>query len=365
MSDLSEFVVFNDEKLAKKYANAPIPVSVLYEGYFDGEIDITGDIFEFLRERQTHVKYTITRQHLQWAVTNFVPDMVHSKSQDEKLLREVYDRGNDFFEWFIGPSMIYAAGRFESEGASLEDAQKNQVKVLLEKLKLKKGQRLLDVGCGWGTLLRDAVRDHDIQGLGITVSDNQAEFAAQQLKNADLTSRGSVLGQDYRDIQTETPFDRIVCVEMIEHVGLKNLNTFCERMRELLADDGLFVLQWTGVRRSLKQEDLMWGLFMNKYITPGADAPLAPSSMLRSLEKSGFEVLSLENITSHYSRTLLAWYHNWHSNREAIVAAYGQRWWRIWNFFLAWSYCVAQDGIAGSYQAVLRKNVPDYDRTGD
>ena len=365
MSNLSDFVVFNDDKLAKKYADIPVPVSVLYEGYFDGEIDITGDIFEFLRERHSHVKYTITRQHLQWAVTNFVPDMVHSKSQDEKMLREVYDRGNDFFEWFLGPSMIYAAGRFASHDESLEDAQDRQVKTLLSKLDLHKGQRLLDIGCGWGSLLRDAIRDHDVNGVGVTVSDNQTAFASQQLKNANLSAQGTVLCQDYRDIESETRFDRIVCVEMIEHVGLKNLSTFCERVHQLLEDDGLFVLQWTGVRRSLKQEDLMWGLFMNKYITPGADATLAPSSMLKSLEKAGFELQNLENITGHYAQTLLAWHQNWRANREAIVAAYGERWFRIWNFFLAWSYLVAQDGIAGSYQAVLRKNVPESERSSD
>ncbi|MEN9581330.1 MAG: hypothetical protein RJA70_4339, partial [Pseudomonadota bacterium] len=137
----------------------------------------------------------------------------------------------------------------------------------------------------------------------------------------------------------------------------------CEQIYELLDDDGLFLLQWTGLRRSLKHEDLMWGLFVNKYIFPGADASLPPSTMLKTLEKAGFEVHSIENISGHYAWTLKAWYGNWNQNREAVLAAYGERWFRIWNFFLAWSILVAEQGNAGCYQAVLNKNVASFQRT--
>lgn len=363
MSKLTDYVVFNDDKLAKKYGAEPIPMSVLYEGYFDGDIDIHGDIFELLRNSEQLLKHTITRQHLQWAVTNFVPDMVHTKAQDEKMIRLAYDRGNDFFQWFLGSSMVYTSGLFESESQSLEAAQENHLAHAAKQLQLQKGDRLLDVGCGWGSFLKHCAQHYEIEGTGVTLAEKQAAYARQQLQSAGLSERVLIQKQDYRDITTERKYDKIVCMEMIEHVGMKNLTTFCEQIHELLDDDGLFLLQWTGLRRSLKHEDLMWGLFVNKYIFPGADASLPPSTMLKTLEKAGFEVHAIENISGHYAWTLRAWYANWNKNRQAVLAAYGERWFRIWNFFLAWSILVAEQGNAGCYQAVLNKNVATFRRT--
>ncbi len=104
----------------------------------------------------------------------------------------------------------------------------------------------------------------------------------------------------------------------------------------------MFLLQWTGLRRGLKPEDLIWGLFMNKYIFPGADASLCPGAMLKAMEKAGWETHSVENISIHYSWTIERWHDNWISNKDAILAAYGERWFRIWNFFLAWSALIGE-----------------------
>src|SRR5690606_7401798 len=137
-------------------------MSVLYEAYFDGDIDIVGDIEDVLRQREAFVKYTITRQHLQWAVKNYVPDMAaHTRGQDERLMREVYDRGNDFFEWFLGESMVYTAGFFRDASETLEVAQDNQLQKVAGKLQLKKADRLLDIGCGWGRLVVDFAKQYE------------------------------------------------------------------------------------------------------------------------------------------------------------------------------------------------------------
>src|SRR5690606_4999445 len=141
-----------------------------------------------------------------------------------------------------------------------------------------------------------------------------------------------------------------------------NVGQFAERVYDVLADDGLFVLQWTGLRRAVKPEDMIWGLFMNKYIYPGSDAALPPSTMMKAFEKAGFEVHAIENISGHYAQTLRLWRENWLSNREAVVAAHGERWFRIWNFFLAWSILIAEEGNAGCYQAVLHKNLDTFNR---
>jgi sphingolipid C9-methyltransferase len=113
----------------------------------------------------------------------------------------------------------------------------------------------------------------------------------------------------------------------------------------------------------LRPEDLIWGLFMNKYIFPGADASLCPSAMLKAMEKAGWETHSVENVSIHYAWTIKKWFDNWESNRAAIVAAYGERWFRIWRFFLAWSTIIAEQGNAACFQVVLNKNQDSYDRT--
>lgn len=368
MPKLTDYVHFNDEKLSKKYRNTEIPMSVLYESYFDGELDIKGDVLAMLRERQSFVKYNITRQHLQWAMTNFVPDVVnHSRVQDERTVRERYDRSVDFFEFFLGPSMVATSAHFNALGETLEDAQRNQMEQLTRKLRLEPNHKLLDIGCGWGGFLAHCVRNaqaeqQSVEVTGITLSKKQVEYANRYLERENLHRAARVELQDYRDLSSQTKFDRVVCLELIEHVGFKNVGQFAERVYDVLADDGLFVLQWTGLRRAVKPEDMIWGLFMNKYIYPGSDAALPPSTMMKAFEKAGFEVHAIENISGHYAQTLRLWRENWLSNREAVVAAHGERWFRIWNFFLAWSILIAEEGNAGCYQAVLHKNLVGFDR---
>ena len=359
---LTNYVVFNDQKLARRYANAPIPMTTLYEAYFDGAIDIPGDIYALLRQRNLYVKYTLTKRHLTWALTNFVPEVaIHSKDQDRRIVREHYDRGNDFFGWFLGERMVYTSAYFQHEGESLEQAQDNKMHRVCQKLQLKPGERLLDIGCGWGTLTLFAAKNYGADTTGVTIAERQTEFGNDRIRAAGLSDRARVLCKDYRDIPNQK-FDKISSLEMVEHVGVKNLVSFYEQVRDLLADDGLFFLQWTGLRRGLRPEDLIWGLFMNKYIFPGADASLCPSAMLKAMEKAGWETYSVENVSMHYRHTIKRWHDNWLSNKDAVIAAYGERWFRIWHFFLAWSTIIAEQGNAACFQVVLNKNLDSYDR---
>ena len=359
---LTNHVVFNDPNLARRYADSRIPMSTLYEAYFDGAIDIPGDIYALLRDRNLYVKYTITKQHLKWAVTNFVPEVaIHSKSQDKRIVREHYDRGNDFFGWFLGERMVYTSAFFEHEGESLEQAQDNKMSRVCRKLQLKPGERLLDIGCGWGTLTLHAAKHFGADATGVTIAERQTEFGNGRIAAAGLSDRARILCSDYRDIPNQK-FDKISSLEMVEHVGVKNLVAFYEQVRDLLSDEGLFFLQWTGLRRGLRPEDLIWGLFMNKYIFPGADASLCPSAMLKAMEKAGWETFSVDNVSMHYAYTIKRWHDNWLSNKDAVVAAYGERWYRIWHFFLAWSTIIAEQGNAACFQVVLNKNLDHFDR---
>ena len=363
MKSLTDYVVFNDSKLAQRYATKRIPMSVFYEAYFDGDIDLKVDVAEFISNRNLFVDYKLTKEHLKWAVTNFVPEVtIHSKAQDQRIVREHYDRGNDFFGWFLGERMVYTSGFFENPGQSLEHAQDNKMHLVCQKLGLEPGQRLLDIGCGWGTLVSHAAKYYGVDATGVTIAERQTEFGNQRAKDWGVSDRARILCTDYREIPRQK-FDRIVSLEMVEHVGVKNLVGYYEIVRDYLTDEGLALIQWTGLRRGLRPEDLIWGLFMNKYVFPGADASLPPAGMMKAMDKAGFETHSVENISIHYGWTIERWRRNWLSNREAVVAAYGERWYRIWNFFLAWSSVIAEQGNASCFQIVMNKNLDHYDRT--
>src|SRR5215213_7114601 len=175
MPSLTDHIVFNDKKLERKYARGGrMPMADLYEAYFDGDIDIPGDIYAFLDDRKLFVKNTLTKRHFHWAITHFVPEAaIHSKSQDERIVREHYDRGNDFFGWFLGERMVYTSGFFQNPAETLEQGQDNKLNLVCKKLQLDKGNRLLDIGCGWGTLARHAARYYGADATGVTISKNQ------------------------------------------------------------------------------------------------------------------------------------------------------------------------------------------------
>jgi sphingolipid C9-methyltransferase len=320
-------------------------------------------VAELIASRNLFVDYRLTKEHFKWAITNFVPEVtIHSKLQDRRIVREHYDRGNDFFGWFLGERMVYTSGFFENTAQSLEQAQDNKMNLVCQKLGLEPGHRLLDIGCGWGTLVCHAAKNYGVDATGVTIAERQTEFGNQRAKDWGVADRARILCTDYREIPAQK-FDRIVSLEMVEHVGVKNLAGYYEIIRELLTDDGLALIQWTGLRRGLRPEDLIWGLFMNKYIFPGADASLPPAGMMKAMEKAGFETHTVENISIHYGWTIERWRNNWISNRDAIVAAYGERWFRIWNFFLAWSSVIAEQGNAACFQIVMNKNLDHFDRT--
>jgi sphingolipid C9-methyltransferase len=365
---LRELLTFTDQGLARKWERAPrVPMSDLYEAYIDGRIDIPESNWPALfASRHDLVSFRITESHLRWALTNFLPEVaLHSRNQDRRIVGEHYDRGNDFFEWFLGESMVYTAAWFEHPTTSLQDAQYAKIARCCEKLRLKAGESLLDIGCGWGTFVARAVRDFGVEALGVTLSKEQAAFGNARIAELAAPERARLRVCDYREVTGH--FDKIVSLEMVEHVGVKNLPLFFRKVHELLRDDGLFVLQWTGIRRlyrpqsplsalTLAPEDLIWGLFMSRYIFPGADASLPLSSMLRAAEDAGFEIADVERMSAHYVLTLRAWRERWQSNRSSVVLAYGERWYRLWSFFLYWAALMGEEGAGFTYQVVLHKN---------
>ena len=370
MTQLADHVAFSDPKLAARYASGKIPMTTLFEAYLDGLVDIP-DMDAFLDARNDLVTYTLTKHNYEFLVTRFIPEVaIHSKAQDERIVRDHYDRGNDFFESFLGDRMVYTSAFFRDELDSLEQAQDNKMELVCRKLMVRPGDAMLDIGCGWGTLLMHASRHHGAHATGVTISKNQTSYGNARIAKAGLTDRARIECLDYRDIPRRQ-YDRISSLEMVEHVGVKNLGKFCRLVYDRLKDDGVFFLQWTGLRRGgplgvpvigLRPEDMIWGLFMNKYIFSGADASLPLSDVVKHLEKVGFEIQSAENVSIHYAFTIKRWHDNWQKNRAAVLKAYGERWYRLWHLFLGWSWRIATQGTGQCFQVVAHKNLDSYNR---
>jgi sphingolipid C9-methyltransferase len=370
VTKLTDLIVFNDKQLAARYAAGKIPMATLLEAYLDGAIDIP-NMDAFLDARRDLVDFSLTKKHFEFFFTRMIPEVaIHSKSQDKRIVREHYDRGDDFFEAFLGERMVYTSAIFNDEHESLEQGQDNKMNLVCRKLMLRPGDEMLDIGCGWGTLALHAAKNFGAKSTGITISKNQTSFGNARIAKAGFSSNAQIECLDYRDIPNKQ-YDRISSLEMVEHVGVKNLNKYCRLVYDRLKDDGIFLLQWVGLRRGgdlgvpvigLRPEDLVWGLFMSKYIFPGADASIPLSDMSKALEKAGFQIQSVENISIHYSDTIRLWHLNWQKQREAVLKAYGERWFRLWHLFLGWSWRIAAQGTGQGFQLVAHKNIEKFDR---
>ena len=372
----SQVLRFRDDVAAQSFRGRRIPMSTFVERYIDGSIDVSGDLHELLRARADWVNYRFTWDQAKFLIMRFLPSvLVHSKAADRAFVCEHYDRGNDFFEAFLGHSMVYTSAKFGAPDESLEAAQERKIRDVGEKLQLEAGDRLLDIGCGWGTLVADLAEQFGVDATGVTLSHKQTEFATERIQARRLEQRARVLTLDYRDIPGPA-YDKISCLEMAEHVGVKNFQKFLRQVSGLLDDDGLFFLQIVGLRRPPELgvvrndrggywdgSDFTWAMFMSRYIFPGADASLPLSFVSTQLEKAGFEIRSVENINVHYGMTIHRWYQNWMKNRDRVVRAYGERWYRLWHLFLAWSVFTGVQGRGDCLQIVSHKSRREFDRS--
>ncbi|KAI0191225.1 S-adenosyl-L-methionine-dependent methyltransferase [Xylaria flabelliformis] len=346
----------------KYHGKNKIPIETFYEMYFDGDVDFNGDALEVLEYRHDWASFRFTFSLCKYFVFGMIPEVImHSRSQDEEQVRGHYDRGDDFYGWFLGPRMIYTSGVIGDINTeeSLEQLQDNKLAIVCEKTELKEGESLLDLGCGWGTLARFASVNYGAHATGVTLGRNQTAWGNKALRDVGIREEQSkILCMDYRDVPVpEGGYKKITCLEMAEHVGVRKLGSFFKQIHDMLDDDGIFFLQIAGFRKAWQYEDLIWGLFMNKYVFPGADASTPIGFVLDRLDGAGFELKSVDTIGVHYSATLWRWYRNWMANREKVEAKYGKRWFRVWEYFLASATIASRQGSATCWQIVLVKNI--------
>ncbi|KIH90165.1 hypothetical protein SPBR_00408 [Sporothrix brasiliensis 5110] len=347
---------------AKYHGKTKIAMETFHEMYFDGDVDFNGDALEVMEYRHDWASFNLTVHLIKYFLFGMIPELLlHTKSQDEEQVRDHYDRGDDFYAWFLGPRMIYTSGVISDPTIeeSLEQLQDNKLAIVCEKINLQKGDALLDIGCGWGTLARFASVNYGANVTGITLGRNQTAWGNRALREVGIPEEQSkILCMDYREIPVpEGKYKKITCLEMAEHVGVRHFGGFARQVRDMLDDDGVFFLQIAGLRKFWQFEDFTWGLFMNKYVFPGADASTPLGWVVDQLEGAGFEIKDIDTIGVHYSATLWRWYRNWLGNRDKIEAKYGKRWFRIWEFFLAYSTIASRQGSATCFQIVLVKNI--------
>ncbi|MET9653187.1 cyclopropane-fatty-acyl-phospholipid synthase family protein [Streptomyces sp. NPDC006460] len=256
----------------------------------------------------------------------------HSKRRDKQAISHHYDVGNDFYELVLGPSMVYSCA-YWTEGGTLEDAQRDKLDLIARKLDLKEGDRLLDVGCGWGSMAVHAAREYGARVVGVTLSREQAVYARKRIAEEGLTDRIEIRVQDYRDI-TDGPFDAISSIGMAEHVGAVRYREYADTLYGLLKPGGRLLNHQISRRPEPDEAAYHVDEFIDAYVFP--DGELAPMGRtLTLLEDAGFEVRDVEALREHYALTLRRWVANLESDWPRAVRSTSPGRARIWRLYMA------------------------------
>ncbi|CAL9308544.1 class I SAM-dependent methyltransferase [Streptomyces sp. SudanB182_2057] len=257
---------------------------------------------------------------------------LHTRRTDKRAISHHYDVGNDFYEIVLGPSMVYSCAYWEEDG-TLETAQRDKLELICAKLGLKEGQRLLDVGCGWGSMAIHAAREHGVSVVGVTLSQEQAAYARKRVADAGLTDRVEIRVQDYRDV-VDGPYDAISSIGMAEHVGAERYLEYARQLYALLKPGGRLLNHQIARRPQRDESAYEVDEFIDAYVFP--DGELAPvGTTVTQLERAGFEVRDVESIREHYARTLRRWVANLEDDWDRAVGLTGPGRARVWRLYMA------------------------------
>ncbi len=275
-----------------------------------------------------------------------------SLKQARKDIETHYDRGNEFYKLWLDEGMNYSCAYFKDPGDSLEDAQTRKIAHSLHKLCLAPGQRLLDIGCGWGGLLVHAVRHYDVHAVGLTLSVNQCEYAREKVRECGLEDRIEIRLQDYRELKKREhgTYDRIVSIGMFEHVGRENIPLFFRKCKSLLKPKGLLLLHT--ICRIAPQPTDEW---IKAYIFPGGYIP-ALGEVTEAAEKEGFDFLDLEDLRPHYDLTLGHWIRRFEAKVRKIEKMMGRRFVRMWRLYLNGSQMAFRHGPMHVFQLLYARD---------
>ncbi len=257
----------------------------------------------------------------------------HSRTRDAGAIHHHYDVSNRFYELVLGPSMTYTCACFETEDASLEEAQAAKYDLVCRKLDLEPGMRLLDVGCGWGGMVRHAAREYGVEVIGVTLSREQAAWGQAAVEREGLAGRAEIRHGDYREV-SETGFDAVSSIGLTEHIGVRNYPAYFSFLREKLVPGGRILNHC--ITRADNTSKVTTGLFIDRYIFP--DGELTGSGrIISAMQDVGLEVRHEENLREHYARTLQGWCANLVANWDECVAEVGEGTAKVWGIYMAGS----------------------------
>jgi cyclopropane-fatty-acyl-phospholipid synthase len=324
----------------------------LARAYITNHLDIRGDIHQTLLALKDFIKRpmpvdglaklasavapaVIVRPNLpiEEAPPRYRRGLLHSLTRDKSAIQHHYDVSNNFYATILGPTMVYSCAVFASEEATLEEAQAEKVDLICRKLDLKPGMKLLDVGCGWGTLVMHAAKEYGVKAVGVTLSANQVELAQQRVAEAGLENSIEIRLQDYREV-SETDYDAISSVGMSEHVGDSKLDLYFNQLHKRIKDQGRILNHC--ITRPTSLQRARTGAFIDRYIFPDGELT-SPSRVVQAMHNSGFELRHSENLREHYALTLAKWCENLQANWDQAVAEVGVNRARIWNLYMTLS----------------------------
>ena len=342
----------------------------LVEAFFRGEIDIEGDFFAALglKEHLQSIRLTLrdrvgaaltalrlhSPRNVDPGVGAFVSRLhgravkSHSKTENHAAISFHYDVSNEFYRLWLDEERVYSCAYFTNPEESLDLAQRNKLEHICRKLRLRRGERLLDIGSGWGALVCWAARHHGVQAHGITLSRRQLEYTQQRIRAEGLQDQVTVELRDYRDLAGQGVYDKVSSVGMFEHVGLANLPTYLGSVHRALRPGGLFL------NHGITHDEEGWNktvatAFINRYVFPDGELDCVSNIQL-GMERAGFEIHDVEGLRPHYALTLRHWVQRLEANREAALREVDEPTFRVWRLYMAACALEFESGGTGIYQ---------------
>jgi cyclopropane-fatty-acyl-phospholipid synthase len=292
---------------------------------------------------------------------------LHSLRRDREAVRAHYDAGNDFYRLWLDERMVYSCAYFTHAGATLDEAQEAKLDHICRKLRLHPGERFLDIGCGWGSLVMHAAERYGVEATGITLSEPQAQLARERIAAAGLEDRCRIEVRDYRELADDARFDKIASIGMVEHVGRSQLGTYFGTAYRLLEPGGLFlnhgIVELPGPRKRALRDlpvNLVWRprSFLDTYVFP--DGELLPfAEVIGEAEHAGFETRDVESLREHYTMTLRHWVRRLEARHDEAAALVGERTYRVWRLYMAGSARAFATASLNIVQTLLGKPLAD------
>jgi cyclopropane-fatty-acyl-phospholipid synthase len=366
-------LVLRDPLLLRRLVTQGGPV-LLADAYFRGQIDVEGDLYSALALKGHFEELALPwRDKLAMLLDAWrLPSRAdpanadsllhrlaqrfsrqHTRHSDRQAIAFHYDVSNAFYALWLDAQRVYSCGYFKTPDDTLDQAQENKLEHICRKLRLQRGERLLDIGCGWGALVCWAAKRHGVRAHGITLSQAQHDFAQQRIADEGLQGQVSVELRDYRDLQGTAVYDKVSSIGMFEHVGLANMATYLAAVQRVLRPGGLFL------NHGITHDEEGWNHtvateFINRYVFPDGEFDCVSNIQL-GMERAGFEIQDVEALRRHYALTLRHWVLRLEAHREAALREVDEPTYRVWRLYMAACALEFEAGGTGIYQILASR----------